>query len=145
MTIKNFINWFLAKLKALFSKQSSQALAFRDLTFTTHTNVNNGVQARLDLGNDLEFSVVSMKKREGEFGGLYGDLTEGTYEVAVFHKNDMLPLNAFDDVLGWQTEDEVTELMGNLQGRQADVAGFLAFLYTEKDEARADLGLTNHS
>ena len=118
---------------------------FSDLVFTDHANTPNGIQAKLDLCNNLEISVVSMKKREGEYGGLYGDVTEGTYEVAVFHKNDMLPLNAFDDVLGWQTEDELTELMADLQGDASDIHGFIAFLYTEKDEARADLGLTNHS
>ena len=114
---------------------------FSDLTFEPHANVNNGVQAKLDLGNSLEISVVSMKKKEGEYGGLYGDVTEGTYEVAVFHNNDMLPLGAFDDVIGWQTEDEVTELMGNLQGRQADVAGFIEQMHEHKKEARAELEL----
>ena len=114
---------------------------FSDLVFNPHANVNNGVQASLDLGNDLMISVVSMKKREGEFGGLYGDVTEGTYEVAVFHNNNMLPLGAFDDVKGWQTEDELTELMGNLQGRQADIAGFIEQMHEHKKEARAELEL----
>ena len=121
------------------------AKTFADLVFNAHANVNNGVQAKLDLGNDLEISVVSMKKREGEFGGLYGDVTEGTYEVAVFHNNSMTPLSPWDDVIGWQTETEITELMANLQGRQADVAGFIAQLYVTRDESREDLGLTNHS
>ena len=114
---------------------------FNDLVFNPHANVSNGVQASLDLGNDLTISVVSMTHRVGEYGGLYGDVTEGTYEVAVFHNNNMLPLGAFDDVRGWQTEDELTELMGNLQGRQADVAGFIAQLYNEKNEVRAELEL----
>ena len=114
---------------------------FSDLVFQSHGNVPNGVQAKLDLGNDLEFSVVSMKKREGEYGGLYGDVTKGTYEVAVFHNHDMLPLGAFDDVLGWQTEDELTELMGNLQGRQADVAGFIEQMHEHKKSERAELEL----
>ena len=115
---------------------------FSDLVFEPHANVPNGVQAKLDLGNGLEVSVVSMKNGES---GLYGDVRAGTYEVAVFQNNDMLPLSPYDDVKGWQTEDELTELMNNLQGNKVDVAGFIAFLYTEKDEARADLGLTNHS
>ncbi len=114
---------------------------FNDLVFNPHANVSNGIQATLDLGNDLMISVVSMKKREGEFGSLYGDVTEGSYEVAVFHNNDMLPLGAFDHVIGWQTEDEVTELMGNLQGRQADVAGFIEQMHEHKKEARAELEL----
>ena len=118
---------------------------FSDLVFTDHANVSNGVQAKLDLGNHLEISVVSMKKKEGEYGGLYGDVTEGTYEVAVFHNDNMVPLSAWDDVVGWQTEAEVSKLMANLQGRQADVAGFIDQLHLTRSESRADLGLTNHS
>ena len=113
------------------------AKIFADLVFNAHANVNNGVQAKLDLGNGLEISVVSMKKREGEYGGLYGDVTEGTYEVAVFHKNDMLPLGGFDDVIGWQTEDELTELMANLQKKSYQA--FIANLYIAKDEWRKEL------
>jgi len=86
-------------------------------------------------------SVVSMKKREGEFGGLYGDVTEGTYEVAVFHNSNMLPLTPWDDVRGWQTEDDITELMAELQGDASDIHGFISFLYTEKDEIRKELEL----
>ena len=118
---------------------------FSDLVFNNHGNNPNAVQARLDLGNNLEVSVVSMKDKESEFGGLYGSVKAGTYEVAVFHNNNMLPLSPWDDVVGWQTEAEVTELMANLQGRQADVSGFIDQLYLTRSENRADLGLTNHS
>jgi hypothetical protein len=55
-----------------------------------------------------------MKKKE-RFGGLYGNLSEGTYEVAVFRDGSMLPLNATDDVRGWQTEDDLNELFAQLQ------------------------------
>ena len=114
---------------------------FSDLVFKPHANVNNGVQAKFDLGNGLEISVVSMKKKEGEYGGLYGDVSEGTYEVAVFHNNNMLPLGAFDDVIGWQTEDEITKLMAELQGDASDIHGFIAQLYVHKDETRKELEL----
>jgi len=116
---------------------NNQDKTFSDLEFNAHSNVSNGIQAKLDLGNDLVISVVSMRKREGEFGGLYGDASEGTYEVAVFRNNDMIPLSPFDDVLGWQTEDELTELMGNLQGDL--YAQFIANLYISRDESRAEL------
>jgi hypothetical protein len=112
---------------------------FSDLVFTTHANNPNGVHAKLDLGNNLEISVVSMKDKETEFGRLYGSVKAGTYEVAVFHNSNMVPLSPFDDVLGWQTEDDLTELMSNLQGRQADVAGFIAQLYITRDEERKEL------
>ena len=137
MTIKNFINWFISKIKSVFSRQ----LTFSDLVFNAHANVINGVQAKLDLGNNIEISVVSMKKKEGEFGGLYGDVSEGTYEVAVFQGNAMQPLSAWDDVIGWQTEDEVSELMRKLQGEQDDVSAFIDQLHLSKSENRAELGL----
>ena len=112
---------------------------FDHLVFKDHANTDNAVQARLDLGNHLEISVVSMKDKETEFGGLYGNVTAGTYEVAVFHNNSMQPLSPWDDVIGWQTEAEITELMANLQGRQADVAGFIEQLHLTRSESRADL------
>ena len=116
---------------------------FNDLVFKSHANVNNGIQAKLDLGNNTEISVVSMREKDGEFGGLYGDASEGTYEVAVFHNGNMVPLSPFDDVKGWQTEDEVTELMSNLQGDFR--SQFIANLYISRDEERNELGLTNQA
>jgi hypothetical protein len=116
---------------------------FSDLIFNDHAHNPNGVQARLDLGNDIEISVVSMKDKETEFGGLYGSVKAGTYEVAVFRNNNMIPLSPFDDVLGWQTEEELTELMANLQGDFN--AQFIANLYISRDEERNELGLTNRS
>jgi len=112
---------------------------FNDLVFNPHANVPNGIQVKLNLGNDIEISVVSMRERDGEYGGLYGDASEGTYEVAVFRNNDMLPLGAFDDVIGWQTEDEITELMSQLQGD--GVNDFIANLYITRDESREGLGV----
>ena len=112
---------------------------FNDLVFNAHANVENGIQASLDLGNDITISVVSMKERTSAYGGLYGDASEGTYEVAVFHHGNMIPLSPFDDVLGWQTEDELTQLMSSLQGKQADVAGFISELYTTRDEEQKEL------
>ena len=112
---------------------------FNDLVFNPHANVANGIQAMLDLGNDIKISIVSMKERDGQYGGLYGDASEGTYEVAVFRNDDMLPLSPFDDVIGWQTEEEVTELMANLQGDL--YAQFIANLYITRDESRAELGV----
>ena len=113
---------------------------FLDLVFKPHSAVSNGIQAKLDLGNDIRISVVSMKERDVYvYGGLYGDASEGTYEVAVFRNDDMIPLSAFDDVIGWQTEEEVTELMGNLQGDL--YAQFVANRYITRDESRAELGV----
>ena len=88
---------------------------FSDLEFSVHANHADGIQARLDLGNGFEISVVSMKNKEKQFGGLYGNASQGTYEVAMLHFASMLPLSKFDDVLGWQDEVAITRLMREAQ------------------------------
>jgi hypothetical protein len=110
---------------------------FSDLVFNDHANNPDGIQATLGLGNDINISVVSMKNGNTQYGGLYGNASQGTYEVAVFRNDSMLPLSIFDDVLGWQTEDEVTELMSNLQKKSYQA--FIANLYIERDESRGEL------
>ena len=118
---------------------------FSDLVFNDHANNPDGIQAIMSLGNDLNISVVSMKSKGTQYGGLYGDASNGTYEVAVFHNDSMLPLSPFDDVLGWQTEEDLNELMASLQGRQADIAGAIAQMYNDRNDAREELGLDkNH-
>ena len=116
---------------------------FSDLVFNDHANTPNGVQAKLDLGNNLEVSVVSMKDKEAEFGGLYGSVKAGTYEVAVFHNNSMLPLSPWDDVLGWQTEDDLNELMASLQGDPKDIHAVISQMHLDRSDARSDLMLDN--
>ena len=103
---------------------------FKDLEFKQHAHVPGGVQARLDLGFDVTISVVSMKNREGEFGGLYGDVSEGTYEVAAFHNDGMVALSRYDDVIGWQTTEEVDTLMEEIQ---TDVMHFLDLAERRKE------------
>jgi len=109
---------------------------FSDLEFNDHANTANAVHAKLDLGNDTEISVVSMRNKETEFGSLYGSVEAGTYEVAVFHHGNMIPLSPYDDVLGWQTKDELNELMAKLQN---DGESFIAELYFCRDESKAKL------
>jgi len=152
-------------LKEYHTRKALEKKTFKDLVFNAHANINNGVQAKLDLGNGLEISVVSMKNGGH---GLYGDVTEGTYEVAVFQEtgkpippkvnadgsvtdlvslampdrtNKMLPLSAFDDVIGWQSEEEVTLLMDKLQGKPEDVHNFIDNLYESKNAHLTELGL----
>ena len=131
MTIKKITNWF----RSLFRKHYS----FQDLKFKTHAVKAYAVQARLDLGNDLQISVVAMKDKDQSFGGLYGNASKGTYEVAVFRNDSMLPLTSYDDVLGWQTQDDINKLMDNLQGDGAK--DFVDQLHLAKSKNRAELGL----
>mgnify|MGYP001119417151 CR=1 FL=1 len=71
------------------------------------------MRATIDLGKDdmYTMSVVYGDK-------VYGNgPTHDTYEVAVFQHGheDMLPLQASDDVLGYQNGEEITTLMKHLQ------------------------------
>ena len=111
---------------------------FADLVFNQHPNNPDGVQATLSLGNDINISVVSMKNKGTRYGGLYGVASLGTYEVAVFRHDSMLPLSPFDDVLGWLSEDEITKLMAELQ---TDHSEAIAELYLARDESRKELEL----
>ena len=90
---------------------------FKDLVFKPHANHAHSVQARLDLGDGIEISVMAHKGRGPVFGGLYGNASEGSYEVAVFQDDKMLPLSDFDDVLAWQSADDINNLLDNLKNQ----------------------------
>ena len=92
---------------------------FDNLVFNDHPNTAGGLMARLNLG-DYTISVVTMKGDKPKFGGLYGSQLAGTYEVAVFANTnsggpDMVHLSEWDDVLGWQTAEQLTALMATIQ------------------------------
>ncbi len=82
---------------------------FDDLVFKPHRLGNGHVQAKLDLGNDIEISVV---------GGpwLYGN-GKTTFEVAAFYKtlNKYVPLPDDEVVSGWNTKEEVTKIINYLE------------------------------
>ena len=116
---------------------------FVDLDFKAHRTTNNAIQAKLDLGNGIQISVVSHKDDEPSFGGLYGNASNGTYEVAVFHNDDFVPLSTADDVIGWQTKDDINDLMSKLQGDPDKVGEFIDSLHLAKSEMRSYLNLDN--
>lgn len=75
---------------------------FELLDFQPH-GLKNCVMAKHKFNNNWIISVVS-----GPSGcGLYGDIKEGTYEVAIFRPNG----NMTEDVFGWNTKDEVSAMM----------------------------------
>lgn len=113
---------------------------FDDLNFLPHGNHSNAIQARLDLGDGFEISVVTTT--DGKHG-LYGHESAGTYEVAVFHNDDFVPLSTADDVLGWQTKDDINDLMSKLQGDPDKIHNFIDGLYLAKSEMRSYLDLDN--
>ena len=86
---------------------------FNDLNFQPHSSAKDlGVQASITFDNGYAISVVSNVE-----GGtcFYGD-HPNTYEVAVFNqRGDFVPLQPFDDVLGWQDRMQVSKLMSQFQ------------------------------
>ena len=118
--------------------ETQKVRTFSDLEFNDHANVDNGIQAKLDLGNGVEISVVSMKDNEPQFGGLYGNASKGTYEVAMFHNGSMLPLASYDDVVGWQDEVAVTRLM---REAQQNGLAWVKLLQEIREENRRELEL----
>ena len=64
-----------------------------------------GILGQMDLDNGYKISVVGGGK------GLYGD-GKKTFEVAVFDRTgEMIMLSENDQVLGWQTMDQVNEVI----------------------------------
>lgn len=116
---------------------------FVDLDFNAHRTTNNAIRATLDLGNGIQISVVAHKDNQPSFGGLYGDASKGTYEVAVFQNDDFVPLSTADDVLGWQTKDDINDLMSKLQGNPDKVGDFIDGLHLARSEMRSYLDLDN--
>ena len=84
---------------------------FNDLEFGPHPTGLGGKIAQMDLGNGYKISVV------GGGRGLYGD-GETTFEVAMFDRvGDMIKLGENDQVLGWQTIDEINEIIKKFDGQ----------------------------
>jgi hypothetical protein len=82
---------------------------FDDLVFKPHPIGRGAVQAKLDLGNDIEVSVVGGKD-------LYGN-GKTSFEVAAFYKtlDKFVPMPDGDDVSGWNSKEQVTELINYLE------------------------------
>ena len=75
---------------------------FSALTFSDHV-IKGGTKARYTFANDWTISVVAGP----EDSGLYGVISEDTFEVAVIRPNG----NMLDDVLPYQTPVQITSLM----------------------------------
>lgn len=94
---------------------------FDDLVFNNHPS-GVGKHARLILDNGIEVSVVH---GPGYYSG------DGTYEIAMLVEGKFLPLDRWDDVLGWQTAEEIDTL---LETAQVDGVKFMDNL----DKKRSD-------
>jgi hypothetical protein len=84
-------------------------MTFEDLVFAPHRNKMEGaVQAQHDLPNGITISVVGGQ-------GLYGN-GHSTFEMAAWHKGkrDFIMLSEYDEVLAWQSKEEITEAIQKL-------------------------------
>jgi len=80
---------------------------FKDLQFNPHM-IGDGVQARMDFDNGYGISVV-------KFNGSYG-FEDDLWEVGILHKGSLTySTHITDDVLGAQTEQDVTDVMKQVQ------------------------------
>lgn len=83
---------------------------FNDLEFRQHPNNPYGIIAEMDFPNGLTISVI-------QGYGFY--CSPETYEVMVFLRESALTLDTsdlpIDDPFGWQTKDDVSELMKKCQ------------------------------
>lgn len=75
---------------------------FDQLQFQAH-QIPGAIQGTYKFHNDWSISVVSGLPGSG----LYGNVTDNTYEVAIFRPNG----NMTEDVIGWNTKEEVNAMM----------------------------------
>jgi hypothetical protein len=75
---------------------------FDQLEFQAH-HIPGAIQGKYQFSNNWSISVVSGLPNSG----LYGVITDGTYEVAIYRPNG----NMTDDVSGWNTKEEVSAMM----------------------------------
>jgi len=89
------------------AEEKKQFKRFKDLEFKPHY-LGNGKQASVNFDNGYGVSVVM-------FDSSYG-YSDGLWELAVL-KNDKLCYSTHitDDVLGWLSEDKVSEVMIEVQ------------------------------
>ena len=86
---------------------------FNKLKFKPHPVGLGGVIAQMPLDNGYTISVVGGRQ------GLYGD-GEETFEVAVFDRmNEMIALSEHDQVLGWQTKEEINQIIEKFNNQKS--------------------------
>ncbi len=84
-------------------------ITFKDLEFKELDSFYNGVQCRINFENGFGASVV---KHNFSYGG-----KDGLYEIAILGTNDEITYDTpiTDDVLGYLTEQDVTEILIKIQ------------------------------
>jgi len=83
-------------------------MKFSELEFMPHPSTLGGIQARHDFPNGYGVSVIKSSRSYG------GDA--GRYEVAVMlHGHLTYDTPITDDVLGWQSEPDVDEVLAAVE------------------------------
>jgi hypothetical protein len=78
------------------------------IEFQKHVMVEGGLQGQIKLSNGVTVSVVAGPR-------LYGDIDDDTWEVAAWKEDGVwLRLAEYDDVVGWQTREQVNEIICRL-------------------------------
>lgn len=82
---------------------------FEDLEFAPHANGMDGaVQSQHIFPNGITLSIV------GGGYGVYGNGIE-TFEVGAFKKgHEWIKLSEYDDVVGWQTKEDINAIIQKL-------------------------------
>jgi len=79
-------------------------MTFQDLVFNQHPNKMEGaVQALHELPNGIMISIIGGQ-------GFYGN-GESSFEMAAWDKgnHDFIRLSEHDEILGWQSKEEIEE------------------------------------
>lgn len=87
---------------------------FDELTFIPHRTSKSTIQAKKNFANGCTISVVS---GEGMYGIInFDEFDKSTFEVAAFDSNNsFIRLTEYDDVIGHQTKDQVSNIMTALR------------------------------
>lgn len=92
---------------------------FADVEFGPHPR-GGGTRGTLTLHNGIEVSIVSGKgyyssQNNASYSSHDDDAPTPTYEIAMFASDEFLPLGTHDDVLGWQTVEDINKLLTEAQ------------------------------
>jgi hypothetical protein len=96
------------------TEEQKQINSFDDLVFGQHRNRQKGaVQAQHTLPNNIVVSVV------GGGQGLYGNGID-SFEVGAWttDNGNWIKLSEHDDVVGWQTKEEVSAIIQKLKNME---------------------------
>ena len=88
---------------------------FKDVDFKKHKLGEGHIQGLLMLDNGIELSIVAGKGmyssgKSGIREAVHCDQDVSSFEVAIFDKNG----NMSDDPLGWQSRDDIDQLIKTL-------------------------------